>query len=71
MLMVAPGMWRNEVTGRLMVSAAPLRVLQATLILQYFAAGLAKASADWLKGGDILWGQVQGVFRKASVAWAL
>jgi hypothetical protein len=42
-LMVAPGMWRNQETGRLMVSAAPLRVLQATLILQYFAAGGAGA----------------------------
>lgn len=70
-LMVAPGMWRDRESGRLMVSAAPLRVLQATLILQYFAAGLAKASADWLKGGDILWGQVQGVFRTEVAAWAL
>lgn len=70
-LMVAPGIWRDRESGRLMVSAAPLRVLQATLILQYFAAGLAKASADWLKGGDILWGQVQGVFRTDIAAWAL
>lgn len=70
-LMVSPGMWRDRESGRLRVSAAPLRVLQATLILQYFAAGLAKANADWLKGGDILWGQVQGVFRTEAAAWAL
>jgi hypothetical protein len=70
-LMVSPGMWREPETGRLMVSAAPLRVIQATLILQYFAAGLAKADGAWLKGGDILWGQVQGVFRTETAAWAL
>jgi hypothetical protein len=70
-LMLSPGMWRDPETGRLMVSAAPLRVIQATLILQYFAAGLAKADGAWLKGGDVLWGQVQGVFRTGTAAWAL
>ncbi len=70
-LMLAPGMWRDAATGRLMVSAAPLRVLQATLILQYFAAGLAKLDGDWLKGHDILWGHAQGVYRTEIAAWAL
>ncbi len=70
-LMLAPGMWREAGTGRLMVSAAPLRVVQATLILQYFAAGLAKVQGDWLKGNDILWGHVQGLYRTEAAAWAL
>lgn len=70
-LMLAPGLWRDAATGRLMVSAAPLRVLQATLILQYFAAGLAKFEGDWLKGHDILWGHAQGLYRTEFAAWAL
>lgn len=70
-LALAPGMWRDVNTGRFMQSAAPLRVLQATLILQYFAAGLAKAGGDWLKGGEVLWSQVQGVYRTDLAAWAL
>ena len=68
---IAPGMMRDEKTGRLMQSAALLRVLQATLILQYFAAGLAKAEGDWLKYHDILWSDVQGVFRTDFAAFAL
>lgn len=70
-LAVAPGIWREQETGRLLQSAAPLRVLQGTLILQYFAAGIAKANGDWLKGHDILWGQVQGVYRTELAAWSL
>ena len=71
LLALAPGMWREPATGRLMQSAAPLRVLQATLILHYFAAGLAKAGGDWFKGGDVLWSQVQGVYRTELAAWLL
>jgi hypothetical protein len=71
LLAAAPGMWRDEKTGRLMQSAVVLRVLQATLILQYAAAGLAKLEGDWLTGHDILWTQVQGVYRTEAAAWAL
>ncbi len=46
-------------------------MLQATLILQYLAAGLAKAGGDWLKSGDVLWSQVQGVYRTELAAWSL
>lgn len=70
-LAAAPGMFRDPASGRLMQSQASLRVLQATLILQYFAAGLAKLSGDWLKAGDILLGHVQGVYRTEAAAWAL
>lgn len=71
LLALAPGLWREAGTGRLMQSAAPLRVLQATLFLQYCAAGLAKAGGDWFKGGDVLWSQVQGVYRTELAAWSL
>jgi hypothetical protein len=67
----APGMYRDAQSGRLMQSAVLLRTLQATLILQYFAAGLAKMDGDWLKGHDILWGHVQGVYRTEAAAFAL
>ncbi len=70
-LMLAPGLWRDAETGRWMVSAVPLRVLQAPLILHYFAAGLAKLDGDWIKGHDILWGHAQGVYRTEFAAWAL
>jgi hypothetical protein len=68
---LAPAMSRNVVSGRWMQSVAPMRVIQATLILQYFAAGMGKMDADWLKSGDVLWGQVQGVYRTELAAWAL
>ena len=71
LLALGPGMWRDQQTGRLMQCAAPMRVIQATLILQYFAAGLAKVDGDWLKSGDLLWGHVQGVYRTEIAAWAL
>lgn len=72
LLALGPRMWRDSATGLLMQSAAPLRVIQATLILQYFAAGLAKADGgDWLKSHDILWGHVQGVYRTELAAWCL
>lgn len=71
LLAMGPGLWRDTTTGRLMQSAVVLRVLQATLILQYAAAGLAKLEGDWLTGHDILWTQVQGVYRTEVAAWAL
>lgn len=71
LLAIGPAMWRDAGSGTLWQSRALLRVLQATLILQYFAAGLAKAGGDWLDGHDILWGQVQGVYRTEAAAWAL
>jgi hypothetical protein len=70
-LTVAPGMRLYAETGRLLQSVSLLRVLQATLMLQYFAAGLAKMDGDWIKSGDVLWGQVQGVYRTELAAWAL
>lgn len=43
--------------------AWPVRVLQLTVVLQYFGAGVCKAAwGDWLDRTDVLWTQVQGVF---------
>lgn len=71
LMALAPSMHQDANTGRMMQSAALLRVIQATLILQYFAAGLAKADGDWLKYDDVLWSQVQGVYRTEFAAFAL
>lgn len=67
----APGMFRDPATGGLMQSVVLVRVIQATLILQYLAAGLAKMDGDWLKYNDILWGHVQGVYRTEIAAFSL
>ena len=71
LMALAPGMVRDPATGRLVQSAALLRVIQCMLFLQYFAAGLAKADGDWLKYDDVLWSQVQGVYRTNLAALAL
>ncbi|MEQ1748316.1 MAG: hypothetical protein ABL974_02760 [Prosthecobacter sp.] len=72
MLMTGPGIWLNAATGRWMVSAAMVRVLQATLLTIYFAAGWAKCFAgDWLTHTDVLFTQLQGIHRNELAAWAL
>lgn len=71
LMALAPGMARDPTTGRLVQSAVLLRVLQCTLLLQYLAAGLAKAGGDWLQYNDVLWSQVQGVYRTDFAAFAL
>lgn len=49
-----------------------LRTLQATLIIQYVGAGICKvAYGDWLVHTDVLWTQVQGVYRTEIAAWML
>lgn len=71
LLAAAPAMERDPSSGRAVQSLAPLRVLQATLLLHYLAAGLAKVDGDWLGGHDLLWGYLQGVYRTDATAWAL
>lgn len=71
-LLISPGYSRNTTTGRLQVSLVAIRALQASLILQYLASGISKAFVgDWLKHGDVLYTQVQGVFRTDFAAWML
>jgi hypothetical protein len=63
LLATGPGPYRDE-SGRLVVSAAMPRMIQATVVTIYFAAGVAKAfHGDWLKHSDVLWTQVQGFHR--------
>lgn len=53
-------------------SAWSLRVLQATLLIQYFTAGWCKvAHGDWLKNPYVLWSQIQGIYRTEFAAWLL
>ncbi len=71
-LLLSPGYEQSPGKRKVTISAVPLRVIQATLILQYFAAGLAKAThGDWLHGSDVLYTQVQGVYRTDVAAWML
>ena len=56
--------------GDRLASAWPLRTLQATLVLQYFGAGVCKAvHGDWLAHADTLWYQMQLPYRNAAAAW--
>ncbi len=71
-LLITPGYKRDATTGRLVGSVLSMRVIQATLLLQYLAAGTSKAfKGDWLKYSDVLHTQVQGVFRTDFAAWCL
>ena len=71
LLATGPGPYRNE-EGRLVVSAAMVRMIQATLVTLYFAAGIAKAfNGDWLKYNDVLWTHVQGFHRNELAALLL
>lgn len=50
--------------------AWPLRVLQLGLLVHYLAAGLCKAlQGDWLRGHDVLWMQIQGLYMTDAAAW--
>jgi hypothetical protein len=72
LLATGPGVVRVPETGREVVSAATVRAIQATLIVQYFAAGVSKCyPGDWLRYGDVLWTQIQGVHRTDLAAWLL
>jgi hypothetical protein len=50
-------------------SAWPLRILQATLLLQYFGAGVCKLRGDWLSSSRVLWLQAQDVYMTDLSAW--
>ena len=54
------------------VSAWPVRVLQATLIVQYFTAGWCKlVHGDWLANPYVMWTQMQGWYRTDLASWLL
>jgi hypothetical protein len=50
-------------------SAWPLRILQATLLLQYVGAGICKLRGGWLRNPKALWLQVQDVYMTELAAW--
>lgn len=72
-LLVTHGYRRDPDSGRLIICAVPVRLVQGTLLCQYLAAGIAKAfgKGDWLKYTDVLYTQVQGIFRTDFAAWCL
>jgi hypothetical protein len=70
-LALAPPVRELPARGRVQ-SAWPVRVLQSSLILHYGTAALCKMlHGDWLSDPDILWANVQGVFRTDAAAWLL
>lgn len=61
----------NPTGGRLQ-SAWPVRVIQATLLIQYADAGVCKAyHGDWLYKVDILYGHSVGVYRTEIAGWLM
>lgn len=50
-------------------TAWPLRILQGTLLLQYFGAGICKVRGGWLDNPQALWLQVQDVYMTQLAAW--
>jgi len=51
-------------------SVWPIRILQLTIVTQYFTAGLCKINnGDWLKSPYVLWSAVQGVYMTDLAAW--
>lgn len=69
-LWLAPLRTGTDESDTRLASAWPLRTLQATLILQYFGAGICKAvHGDWIAHADTLWYQMQLPYRNATAAW--
>lgn len=52
-----------------LASIWPIRVLQATLMLQYLGAGICKLRGDWAASDQVLWLQIQGPFMTDFAAW--
>jgi hypothetical protein len=50
-------------------SAWPLRILQATLLLQYLGAGICKLRGNWLSNPQVLWLQAQDIYMTTVAAW--
>jgi hypothetical protein len=54
------------------LSAWPIRVIQATLLIQYGEAGFCKLyHGDWLRVVDILYGHSVGVYRTEIAGWLM
>lgn len=69
-LAVAPEPTQASESEPLVQRAWPVRMLQVTLVAQYFASGLCKTSnGDWWTEDDVLWTQIQGVYMNDFAAW--
>jgi hypothetical protein len=54
------------------VSVWPVRILQMTLVIHYFFAGMSKVKGgDWLQDPYVLWSQIQGLYRTPIASWML
>ena len=73
LLATAPGYTTDAVTGRMMACLAPVRIIQATLLIEYWAAGWTKCFGEgaWLKHADTLQLIVMGFHRTDLAAWFL
>lgn len=65
-LLLAPWPHARE---RELRSAWPLRILQATLLVQYVGAGICKLRGGWLRNPEALWLQAQDVYMTQLAAW--
>lgn len=71
LMALAPGQAPGGFSG-LLRSAWPIRVVQITLLIQYFTAGWCKiAHGPWLEDPDVLYTQVQGLYVTDMGAWML
>jgi hypothetical protein len=62
----------GETAPSLRQSAWPIRVIQATLLIQYFTAGTCKVfHGDWLRDPYVLYTHVVGVYRTEAAAWII
>jgi hypothetical protein len=62
----------TDPNGATLQSAWPVRVLQATLLIQYGDAGICKIyHGDWLHEVDILYGHSVGVYRTEIAGWLM
>lgn len=69
-LALAPPVATTSEGRSLLRSAWPLRVLQATFVLQMFGAGICKVRfGPWISQSDTLWHQVQLAFMTDIAAW--
>lgn len=62
---------RAEASAPQLRSAWPLRILQATLLLQYFGAGICKLRGNWLADSQVLWLQAQEIYMTQVAAWMI
>jgi hypothetical protein len=64
--------WSITPSSRTTQSVWPVRVLQATLLIQYFTAGWCKLThGDWLADPYVLWEQAQGWYMTDTASWLL